>query len=242
VKNHNITTTKESSEEDVVFCPQYHQSLRFNLTTTTYCTGREENKKTKQKLESNRATRCSCAIRSKGGGGGGKTQTIIRRRRKKKKLVAVTQQHRGIQAEWATEVCNMTRLRGNSRRTRRGLGVVAVVLYRLHALSSTIFGCVLLFIFLFIYLLVYLDIIQYYSTPPFFFFYSFLGVCWSTHTKNHNNSKSFFPPPTLGSFFYFVEKDPLASSSLRGGINNTISWRIISETGQGLNWWRWTSF
>lgn len=99
----------------------------------------------------------------------------------------------------------MTRLRGNSR-TRRGLGVVAVVLYRLHALSSTIFGCVLLFIFLFIYLLVYLDIIQYYSTPPFFFFYSFLGVCWSTHTKNHNNSKSFFFPPLLAPFLFCRER------------------------------------
>ena len=129
----------------------------------------------------------------------------------------------------------MTRLRGNSRRTRRGLGVVAVVLYRLHALSSTIFGCVLLFIFLFIYLLVYLDIIQYYSTPPFFFFLFLLGCLLVYTHKKPQQFEIIFSPPHSWLLFYFVEKDPLASSSLRGGINNTISWRIISETGQGLN-------
>lgn len=88
----------------------------------------------------------------------------------------------------------MTRLRGNSRRTRRGLGVVAVVLYRLHALSSTIFGCVLLFIFLFIYLLVYLDIIQYYSTPPFFFFLFLLG-CLLVYTHKKPQQFEIISPP-----------------------------------------------
>lgn len=101
----------------------------------------------------------------------------------------------------------MTRLRGNSRRTRRGLGVVAVVLYRLHALSSTIFGCVLLFIFLFIYLLVYLDIIQYYSTPPFFFFLFLLGcLLVYTHKKPQQFEIIFSPPPLLAPILFCRER------------------------------------
>ena len=84
----------------------------------------------------------------------------------------------------------MTRLRGNSR-TRRGLGVVAVVFYIDSTLSlpQSLAVCYY-FIFLFIYLLVYYSILLYssllFSIPS----WVFVGL----HTKNHNNSKSFFSP------------------------------------------------
>ena len=89
-----------------VFCPQ---SSRFNLTNRarrkkmrSSKLKKKEKKKTKQKLESNRATRCSCAIRS------GDANNNKRWRRKNS--VAVAQHVQGREPP-----SNMTRLWGNSR-------------------------------------------------------------------------------------------------------------------------------